>query len=315
MKKVVDDLRLMIKVCDLYYNQNMSQQDIAALLKISRPTLARLLSRAKEEGLIRIEVANVDFVRYWDLSEQLKVTYGLKDVIITDSGETEADTKKNIGKIAAAYLEHKIKNHDVVGISMGSTLSQLVQHLHECQDKKISVIPLLGGVGQASLELHSNMLAEKLAACYHCDYQPIFVPARVFSRAVRNELMKDLAVASMMKLAEKLDIAVLGIGYPNEQSSIKATGYFAENEMENLIERGVAGEINMQFYDIHGDTAPFKDNNYVIGVEVQKLKKIPITIGVAGGEDKEVAIKGAIKGGYINTLITDYNCAQALLHI
>lgn len=315
MKKVVDDVRLMIKVCDMSFNQGMSQQEIASELNVSRPTLSRLLNGAKEQNLIHIEVKNVEFVKHWELSEQIKEMYHLKDVIIADCGETEEETKKNIGQMGAAYLQYLIKDQNTIGISMGSTLAQLVSYMEECKDKEIRVFPLLGGVGQASIELHSNAIAEKLANCYHCDYQPIFVPARVFSQVVKNELMKDPGVANVMQMASKLDIAVLGIGYPNEQSSIKATGYFAENEMEMLLDKAVAGEINMQFYDINGNTTPYKNNNYVIGLDVQKLRKIPISIGVAGGKDKEVAIKGAIKGRYINTLITDVECAKALLHI
>lgn len=180
-------------------------------------------------------------------------------------------------------------------------------------EKKISIVPLVGGVGQASIELHSNTVAELLSKHYTCDFQPFFAPARVFSRVVRNELMRDPAVFRIMETAENLDIAILGIGYPNEHSSIKATGYFAENEVEQLVEKGVAGEINMQFYDIHGNTSPFRDNNHVIGVEVHKLKKVPCTIGIAGGINKAPAIIGAMKGGYINTLITDHNCARAVL--
>ncbi len=314
MKKVVDDLRLMIKVCDLYYNQNKSQQEIASLLNISRPTLSRLLSRAKEENLIRIEVANVELVDHWELGERLKDKYNLKDVIIAHSGEDRNETKINIGKIAASYIERTIRDGDVVGISMGSTLYETIFHMKECKDnKKIKVFPLVGGVGQANLELHSNTLAESFSKLYNSDFQPIFAPARVFSQIVRNELMKDLSMRNMIKSAEKMNIAILGIGYPNEHSSIAATGYFAENEMETLIERKVAGEINMQFYDISGNTGPFKDNNYVIGLEVQKLRKTPISIGIAGGLDKVDAIRGAIAGGYINRLITDYNCAKALL--
>ena len=313
MKKVVNDLRLMIKACDMYYNENLSQQEVASALNISRPTLSRLLNGAKEEKLIKIEVTDADFVRYWELSERIKEKYHLKDVLIADSGFTGEETKKNIGRIAAAYLGHLIKDQDVVGISMGSTLHQVVTEMEECRDKKITVIPLVGGVGHAHIKIHANSLAEHLAHLYNSEFHPIFAPARVYSRVTRNGLMKDMSVTTMMTYANKMDIAILGIGYPNEYSSIKTTGYFAENEMETLLQKGVAGEINMQFYDIQGDTAPFKEDNYVIGVEARKLKKVPLTIGIAGGMDKEKAIKGAVAGGFVNTLITDYNCALKLL--
>ncbi|MBR5048009.1 MAG: sugar-binding transcriptional regulator, partial [Eubacterium sp.] len=231
MKKVVNDLRLMIKACDMYFNENLSQQEIASKLNISRPTLSRLLISAKEQKLIKIQVSDVDFVKYWELSEELKKKHGLKDVIIADSGDTDHETKAHIGKIAAAYLGHLIKDQDVVGISMGSTLHQVVQEMKECRDRKITVIPLVGGVGQANLRIHANTLAEQMAQLYHSEFHPIFVPARVFSQVVKNELMKDLTVTSMMKYASGLNIAILGIGFPNEYSSIQTTGYFAENEM------------------------------------------------------------------------------------
>ena len=126
MKKVVNDLRLMIKACDMYHNENLSQQEIASKLNISRPTLSRLLTSAKEQNLIKIQVSDVEFVKYWKMSEELKEKYRLKDVVIADSGDTDQTTKNNIGKIAAAYLGHLIKDQDVVGISMGSTLLQVV---------------------------------------------------------------------------------------------------------------------------------------------------------------------------------------------
>ena len=313
MKKVVNDLRLMIKACDLYYNENLSQQEVASALNISRPTLSRLLGGAKEEKLIRIEVTDADFVRYWELSESIKEKYHLKDVLIADSGSTGEETKKNIGRIAASYLGHLIKDQDVVGISMGSTLHRVVTEMEECRDKKITVIPLVGGIGQANIRIHANSLAEHMAQLYNSEFHPVFAPARVYSRVARNELMKDMSVTGMMAYANKMDIAILGIGYPNEDSSIKATGYFAENEIETLLQKGVAGEINMQFYDIRGNTAPFKDDNYVIGVEARKFKKVPLTVGIAAGTDKEKAIKGAVAGGYVNTLITDYDCALKLM--
>ena len=55
MRKKVDDPRLMIKVCDLYYNQNASRQEIGQELGLSRPTIARLLDSAREQGLVRSE--------------------------------------------------------------------------------------------------------------------------------------------------------------------------------------------------------------------------------------------------------------------
>ena len=67
MKKVVDDPRLMIKVCDLYYNQDASQQQIGKQLGLSRPTVARLLASAREQQIVEIRIPGLDSIEYWEL--------------------------------------------------------------------------------------------------------------------------------------------------------------------------------------------------------------------------------------------------------
>ena len=313
MQKVVDDVRLMIKVCDLYYNQNVGQQEIASMLNISRPTVSRLISSSREQGIVKIQVSNLNLIKYWELERKLKELCHLKDVMIVDSRLTEEETKDLLGDAAAKYLSYNIKEESTIGVSMGSTLHNVVSHILKSSVKNVTFVPLIGGVGQLRMELHSNSLAEILSRKYDARFVPLQAPARISSSLVRRELMKEESVATALKLGECVDIAIVGIGYPNENSSIKATGYFKENEIESLIDRKVAGEICMQFYDIDGKSSSYKNDNNVIGVELKKLRKIPCSIGVAGGTAKVHAIQGAIKGQYINVLITDFDCAKALI--
>lgn len=313
MKKVVDDIRLMIKVCDLYYNQNVGQQQIATMLNISRPTVSRLLSSSREQGIVSIQVSNLDIIKHWEMERQLQELYHLKDVMIVDSKPTEEEMKMVLGDAAARYLEASIKDDSIIGVSMGSTLYEVVSHITRPEADTVTFVPLIGGVGQLRMELHSNSLAESLSRKYRSRFVPLQAPARVSSSVIRRELMKEESIAAALRLAEKIDMAIVGIGYPNEKSSIKATGYFKENEMESLIERQVAGEICMQFYDIDGDTSSYRNDNNVIGMELRKLRKVPYSIGIAGGTEKLQAIQGAMKGKYINVLITDFDCAKALI--
>ena len=111
----------------------------------------------------------------------------------------------------------------------------------------------------------------------------------------------------------RIDVALVGIGYPNEHSAIKATGYYKENEIESLVSRKAAGELCMQFYDIEGHTGSYASDNAVIGMDIHRLCKVPCSVGIAGGKEKLSAIQGAINGKYINVLITDTECARALL--
>ena len=72
MRKVIDDPRLMVRVCDLYYNQGISQQQIAKDLNLSRPTVSRVWALAKEQGIVKISISNVNAVEHWELERRLE---------------------------------------------------------------------------------------------------------------------------------------------------------------------------------------------------------------------------------------------------
>ena len=313
MRKVIDNVRLMVKVCDLYYNQNIPQQQIAARLSLSRPTVSRLLSSARDQGIVRITISNLDEIRYWELERQLEKLYNLREVLIVDSCDSDEEQKEVLGKAAGRFIEGMIKDGSKVGISMGSTLSEVVKHVEHGEARDVTFVPLVGGMGRLRTELHANSLAEELARIYEGHFVPLHAPARVSSSRIRDELIREESLSAAINLADRLSIALVGIGYPNENSAITATGYFKDNEIDSLKERNVAGDICMQFYDIQGNTTPFTEDNNVIGIDIHKLKNVPVSIGIAGGAAKIPSLIGAINGNYINILITDVKSASALI--
>ncbi len=313
MKKVVDDIRLMIKVCDLYYNQGISQQKIAEGLELSRPTVSRLLSSARDQGVVRIIISDLDEIKYWELERQLEERYQLQEVLITDASSDVDEMNDMIGRMAGRYIVRKIRSGQIVGVSMGRTLHRMTTHVTEPEAEDVTFVPMVGGMGQLQTELHANSIAEALADVYHGTFVPFHAPARVSTRKMRDELMKEESLGRPIELMRHLDIALVGIGYPSDYSSITATGYYDEAAIAQLKERKVAGDICMQFYDEDGDTSPYSMDNNVIGYDIASLHKVPCCVGIAGGMDKLMAITGAIRGGYINHLVTDVECARALL--
>ena len=61
MPKIKSETRLMIETARLYYEHHFSQQLIANKLGISRPGISRLLQRAREAGIVKIEIALFPF--------------------------------------------------------------------------------------------------------------------------------------------------------------------------------------------------------------------------------------------------------------
>ena len=248
------------------------------------------------------------------MEEKLKERFGLKYAIVVD-GKDKSVVKREAGLAARRFLDSKIKSGYTVGVSMGSSLCAMLDYGENHDIENLKFIPLIGGMGKLKTELHSNHIAENLAKEYNGQFFPLYAPARLSSVSLINRLKKEIGVAGVIKSYKDVDMAFVGIGYPNENSSIKATGYYKENEISTLIKREVVGEICMQFYNSDGKTDNYNDVNHVIGIELKKLKNIPLCVGIAVGKEKTAAVSGAIKGGYINVLITDSDCAENLLNL
>ena len=133
---------LVIKVAYMYYIENYSQNEIAKDLKISITTVSRLLRKAKEDKIIEFVIRD-PYVGCISLEKTLKETFGLKDVIIApgisselgEEGclEDEEEVKKLVALEGARYLQRIIKENDVLGVTWGSTIYQLINFLNPAQ--------------------------------------------------------------------------------------------------------------------------------------------------------------------------------------
>ncbi len=229
MKKVVDDERLMVKICDMYYNQDMNQKAISTQLGLSRPTVSRIISNGKERGIVKIIIKNLEGTDYVDLERTIENIYGLREVIIVDSKKDPLDQKEEVGRVAAQYLERIIKDNNTVGISMGTTLNRVVAQIENTGAKNVVFVPLIGGMGHLKMELHSNALVENMAHTYDGDFIPMHAPARVSNQMIREELLKEASIARVIKKCNSLDVALVGIGGPGghrlSQSNLSHYGH------------------------------------------------------------------------------------------
>ena len=120
MKKIVDDWRLIYKVCSLYYEDDMRQQEISYYLGIFRATISRMLQKEKESGIVRVEVVNPIQFTYGKLEKTLERKYGLKDVIVVENSslDTRQESLNKMYEKAALYLSQFFRDGDYIGVSM-----------------------------------------------------------------------------------------------------------------------------------------------------------------------------------------------------
>src|SRR5438093_9930131 len=131
------ELRLMVQCLELYYRQGRSQKDIAVALGVSAATVSRLLKRAMDEGLVRVEL---DLPRTPELETALAGRFGLRDAVVVRAGG-RADVREELGLAAAAYVEKVVDNGLCIGISCGSTLYQTIRALHGRRFRDLALYP------------------------------------------------------------------------------------------------------------------------------------------------------------------------------
>ena len=315
MRKIYDDERLMARAGDMYYNRDMPLSEIAAELGISRPTLKKLLTRAREIGVIKIIIPDLNGRDYYDREYELKRKYRLRDVIITDSADELNLQREICGRAAAAYLDRIIKNGCIVGFGMGVTMNAMLRFLNPASKlKDVTFLPLLGGMSDSAPEIHSNHIVASAARRYGGKCLSFCAPARVDRLQTKLELMREAGVSSILNTAKRMDIAMTSLGAAGEDYNRVRRIYYDSPEIRrHALECGICGDMLLQCYDAQGDTDAFEYNKFVVGVELRQFRQVPCSIGIAGGAHKADSVRGAIAGGYLNVLITDIRCAELLL--
>jgi len=321
MKKIVDDDRLIYKVCCLYYEDGMNQKEIGDYLGVSRSSVLRMLQNGKDRGIVTIELHNPASFNYGELERKLENLYGFKDVVIVE--ESALDSKSEAASLifgqAADYLYGLLREGYRIGVTMGHTLDNVLQTNKTYQKfDNLLCVPIVGGISQGAtdgLDVQGNEIARRFTDKFGGKYIQFLSPAMFSDKRILDTFLQEKAVNFIFDEFKKIDIAVVGIGVPkgDDHTLIKA-GYATSKELKELAAQGAVGDITLQFFDENGNTERFHSfNDRVAAISMDVFKKIPLRIGIASGEKKVEAVKGAIKGGLINILITNAECARELV--
>src|ERR1043166_650768 len=242
------ELRLMVQCLELYYRQGRSQKDIAVALGVSAATVSRLLKRARDEGLVRVEL---DPPRTPELEPALAERFGLRDAVVVGAGG-RADVREELGLAAATYIEKVVDNGLRIGISCGFTLYQTIRALHERRFRDLALYPLSGESTLKLVDISPNTLVGMMAAKYRPHVTAYALPVQHLQSPrqllrERRRLLRDPEVRRIYAGAQNVDVALAGIGSIAEQTP----GFCALAEtygvsVKRLRQIGVVGEINYQ---------------------------------------------------------------------
>jgi len=172
----------------------------------------------------------------------------------------------------------------------------------------------MGGYGKLKGDVMAVELARRIAENFDGQVVYLMAPAFAKDQATRDAILSNESVFKVLDMSKKVDIALVGIGGVLKTSTLLDTGDLYDHEIEELRKKKVVGNICGNFYDEMGAIIETLADKRRISISLQDLKKIPLVIGVAGGKNKFLPILGALKGRFIQALITDDLTAKLLIN-
>jgi len=314
MKRPVESaqLRLIAKVARMYHEGGVRQPQIATELNLSQARVSRLLRQASEIGVVRTVVTLPPGV-YTDLEESLQERFGLRDAVVVDADGGQVIPA--LGAATAQYLNATLTGGEVLGVSSWSaTLLAAARVMPARTSSRLNrVIQLVGGHGDPSVQVQANRLTGDLAAVTGA--RPVLLPAPglVSSPALRRALVRDPAIGEVMKSWKELDLALVGIGSLEPSPLLRQSGNaLTQDEQEALRSAGAVGDVCLRFFDADGAALKTSLDQRVVSITATDLMQVPRRVGVAGGSGKYRAIRAALRGGWVNVIVTDLDTARRL---
>ncbi|MGD2143421.1 MAG: sugar-binding domain-containing protein [Anaerolineae bacterium] len=302
----------LVEVANLYYEEGLTQREIAERLSVSRSLIAQYLQQARDRGIVQIRVVNPQDACA-NLEMQLRDQAGLDHVVVVPHGHRSAKLRRRaIASAGAKFLDEHLRDGDVLGLVWGRTVSRLVELLAPTHPRDIEVVPLLGESKYVDSYTRMNELILETAS--HFDATPNFLlaPMIVADSQLRDALMEDPAVSEVTRFWNRLSVACFGIGVlPPAAGQIP---YVGEQYTKPLLEMGAVGDVcGFHHYGIDGQLLNTELLNRAIGVGAEQLMNTPCRLAVAGGVSKTPGVVGGLRSGLITSLIVDAELAQSVL--
>jgi DNA-binding transcriptional regulator LsrR (DeoR family) len=246
------------------------------------------------------------------LEVQLQEKWGLRDVFLTPRVSKE-ELKNDLSIAGAQYLEMNLPSKEsLIALGWGETISGITRNLGRVIPERTSFVTLCGGVMHYLSEHTPTNVGTPLSGFLY-PFHVIPTPLMVGTSELRNQLLNEPEVQRVMNMAQIADIAMVGIGSLMPSTEFEDFGYKSQKELDQLKKHGAVGQMHGEYFNAVGEPLELEHHHRLITIRLEALCKMKHVVGVAGGSDKIEALKAALKGGFIHSLITDEMTARSLL--
>lgn len=306
---------LLADVAEMYYDEGRTQDEIAAAFGMTRSAISRMLSEARQKGIVEIHVRR-PLRRDTELEFRLMHRFHLRGahVLTWKKAGGYEDLRGRLGAAAAKVLTDLIAPGMVIGLPWGKTVSVIIDALSVPEPVPVKVVQLVGVLGSGSHAYNAQALVEQLARKLGGEGVYLYTPFIVESEDTVRALLNNQHIRQAIETGRRCSIALLGVGTTDPQySSLYQGGHITLEQLEALRQAGAVGDVSGHHFDIYGRTPEIAFHSYLVGIARDDLLAIPTRLGVAGGQPKVQPLLGALRGGFVNMLVTDSSTAAQVL--
>lgn len=295
---------LAARVAWLYYVAGKTQLEIANILNISRQVAQRLLSSAKEQGLVNVKITH-PISECLDLAQSIADKYHLDLVrVVPSNGADKQSIDDMIAQEGADVMGQFIHqtSPQVIGIGSGKTLRNIIDVLPQNEYPQHISVSLIGAIARDGSATRYDVplkLAEKIACKYFIIPAPLYAEQddkESWCQHKAYQIVKDKALQSNVIF---IGIGELGIGCP-----LNTEQFITNEQVKQLTQLGAVAEVLGYFIDKNGDPVVSDFDGLTTSIRLDSNSGRNV-IAFAAGEHKYSAILAVLKGKYIKGLVTD----------
>jgi len=309
---------MLAEIASMYYLERRSQNEIALAFGYSRSAISRLLTEAELKGVVEHKV-NFPSIRNVEFEEKLIHRYKLKNAVVVNRGKLSYNqTLHFVGEQGAEVFSKLIEDDQIISISTGTSIFELVNAFKPVQLTNVKVVQILGAMGiKSNPSIDGPELMSSLARKLHAGYYALNAPMLMDSKTSRETIIREKSIQSTIDLAYKSDIILAGIGCISEDprdSSVVRMGYMEPYEFIEIRDQGAVGYTCGWFFNEKGKIIEGQINDRVVAADYRRIREgKAIVLAIAAGEKKSPAIKAALDGNLLDILITDSSAVEPFL--
>ncbi len=309
MISIEKKLQRLAAVAAMYYEENLTQSEIAKRIGVSRPMVSKLLADAKELGVVTITIRQA-VNPHQMLASQLAERYALQQVIVVKGERAAADTNASIARAAFDLMTSFPAPHRI-GMGWGSMAGKMADYVESCdsiEPLQGELVPLIGGIKASFRSYHPNELVRILADKTGLNAAYLYMPAIFDSSEERLLFENTEAFRAIHAKWSRLTTAILNLSNYPSSPDIATAGRF---DSRLALERA-AGYFLAHYYDEKGSFIEPK-RDIAMQISVEQLRATPNVIAMCNCLVQPESLAGALHTGVIDHLVLGDELAVSLL--